>query len=120
MRIAIDYDNTFTLHPAAWTKAIEALRSSGAEIICISSRFPNVSIEGIPVPVYYSCGQLKWEFAHERGLEVDIWIDDIPSCIGERPDRRGFEPGQAQMRRDLVRQIFDANFNAGPYNGRTT
>ena len=117
MRIAIDYDNTFTLAPAAWTEAIKSLCAGGFDVICISSRFPNVPIKGMAVPVYYSCGQLKWEFAYERGIDVDIWIDDIPSCIGERPDRRGFEPGQAQMRRDLIRQVFDANFNAGPHSG---
>lgn len=115
MKVAIDFDNTFTANPNAWKKVIEILEASGATVICISSRFPNVPIWGIPVPIYYSCGQLKWEFAHERGIEVDIWIDDIPSCIGERPDRRGFEPGQAQMRRDIIRQVFDANFNSGPY-----
>lgn len=115
MRIAIDFDNTYTLNPGAWKQCIVILQAAGADVICISSRFPNVPISGIPVPVYYSCGQLKWEFAYEHGIEVDIWIDDIPSCIGERPDRRGFEPGQAQIRRDLVKQIFDSNFNSGPY-----
>lgn len=113
MRISFDYDGTFTTNPPVWTTIIDMLRANGFEVICITSRFPNVPITDMPVPVYYSCGQSKWEFAQERDLKVDIWIDDIPFCIGGPP--LVGEPGQAQMRRGLVRQVIDANFNCGPY-----
>ena len=115
MKVAMDYDNTFTANPVAWTKVIEVLRAHGTELFCITSRFPNVPINDMPMPVYYTCGQQKWEFAQERGLAVDIWIDDIPSCIGGPPL---IEPGQAKIRRDIVKQIIDANFNVGPHNGK--
>lgn len=109
----MDYDGTFTANPQAWTRIIEILQAAGADVICITSRFPNVPITDMPVPVYYSCGQPKWEFAQERDLKVDIWIDDIPFCIGGPPAVG--EPGQAPMRRALMRQVIDANFNCGPY-----
>lgn len=115
MKVAIDYDNTITTNPEAWLKVIDVLKEFGADVICISSRFPNVPIPKLPVATYYACGQPKWEFAFENGLEVDIWIDDIPSCIGDHPERRGLEPGQAKIRRGLVKQIFDQNFHPGPY-----
>ena len=113
MIVAIDFDGTFSLNPPAWTEVINTLKMSGAEVICITSRFPNVPISGIPISVYYSCGQPKWEFANERGIAVDVWIDDMPSCIGGPP----IEPGQAKIRRDLMRQVIDANFKVGPYDG---
>ena len=112
MRIAIDHDGTFTTNPSMWTAIINLLKANGFDVICITSRFPNVPIHGMPVPVYYTCGQQKWEFAHDKGIEVDIWIDDIPSCIGGPP---GFEPGQAPIRREIVRKFIDASFNTGPY-----
>ncbi len=115
MRVAIDHDNTISLNREAWFKVIEVLKSFGADVVCISSRFPNVPLPPLPVPTYYTCGQPKWEFAHERGIEIDIWIDDIPSCIGDHPDRRGMEPGQATIRRQMVKQVIDANFNVGPH-----
>lgn len=107
MNICVDFDGTFNELPEAWTKAIELFREAGATVFCITSRFPNVPIVGFPGDVYYSCGQPKWEFAFERGLQVDVWVDDIPSCIGEHPEKRGREPGQAMQRREIVRQVFD-------------
>ena len=113
MRVAIDHDGTFTTNPQVWTAIINMLCENGFDVICITSRFPNVPIVGMPVPVYYSCGQAKWEFATERGLEVNIWIDDIPFTIGGPPVNG--EPPQAKIRRDLIRQVIDANFNSGPH-----
>src|SRR5277367_5812597 len=106
MLIALDNDGTFTAMPEVWTKFVEHARSTGAEVICISSRFPQVPISGFPGKVYYTCGQQKWEWADEHGIKVDIWIDDMPCCIGGPP---GLEPGQAKQRRELIRQIFVQN-----------
>lgn len=92
--------------PEQWTRAIEIFESAGAAVFCITSRFPNVPIVGFPRQVYYTCGQPKWEWAHENGISVDIWIDDMPSCIGDHPERRGQEPGQAAQRRALIKQMF--------------
>ena len=110
--VALDYDGTYTSDPQIWGQIVGLLKRAGFEVICISSRFPNVPIQDMPVPRYYTCGQQKWEFAQERGLKVDIWIDDIPSCIGGPVVG---EPGQAPLRRQLVKQIIDANFNVGPH-----
>lgn len=104
--IALDHDGTYTTDPAAWTKCIEIWRAAGFEVICITSRFPNVPLPPLPIPVHYTCGQPKWEWAHEHGMQVDIWIDDWPSCIGEHPERRGQEPPQAAQRRDIIKQIW--------------
>jgi len=106
VNIAIDHDGTFSLLPEVWTKAIALFREAGANVFCITSRFPNVPITGMPVPVFYTCGQPKWEWAYENGVQVDIWIDDMPSCIGDHPELRGREPGQAAQRRAIIKQLF--------------
>ena len=105
VNISLDFDGTFTAMPNEWTKAIEIFRAAGANVFCITSRFPNVPITGFPGDVHYTCGQAKWEWAHEHGLKVDIWIDDIPYCIGGPPIVG--EPGQAAQRRAIVKQVFD-------------
>jgi hypothetical protein len=106
-RIALDHDGTFTALPEIWIKFIEMVRAAGGEVFCITSRFPNVPINGFPGEVHYTCGQPKWEWAHEHGIHVDIWVDDWPSCIGEHPERRGTEPPQAAQRKYITRQLFD-------------
>ena len=36
MGIAIDYDDTFTTCPETWTKVIELLRASNANVFCVT------------------------------------------------------------------------------------
>lgn len=99
--IAIDYDDTFTSAPLVWTTIIEFLRKQGADVFCITLRFPNCPITDFPGVVHYACGQKKWEWAVEHGIDVHIWVDDWPAVIGEHPDRRGLEPPQFKIRRQL-------------------
>src|SRR5690348_6048568 len=97
--ICIDFDDTFTTNPAVWTQIIELMRAAGANVFCISARFPNCPISGFPGEVYYASGKHKWEFAEENGIKVDIWIDDWPAVIGDRSDRKGELPVQFYMRK---------------------
>jgi hypothetical protein len=88
--VCIDYDGTFTTNPAVWTTIIELMRANGADVFCITMRFPNMPISGFPGVVHYAAGQPKQEFARERGLKVDIWVDDTPAGIlpsAEMPDQ---------------------------------
>jgi hypothetical protein len=62
---------------------IDAFKASGHDVICITSRPRSVlAIPEIPVRVYYADCQPKLEFANENGLAVDVWVDDMPWCIG--------------------------------------
>lgn len=106
MNIALDHDGTYTACPELWKAFIDGVRASGGEVFCITSRFPNVPIHGFPGKVFYTCGQMKAEWAHENGIKVDIWIDDMPSCIGSPPGML-IEPAQAAQRRQLVKHLFD-------------
>jgi len=103
--VAIDYDETFTTCRKTWTAVIELLRQSGANVICISARFPNCPIPDFPGQVYYACGQLKGEYAEDNGIKVDVWIDDWPSCIGEVAHRRGVQSPQSVQRRQLFNRM---------------
>lgn len=98
MNVCIDFDDTITKDPEAWLAIIDFLQKRGHTIFCITLRYPNVPLPKLPIEVYYACGQPKWEFAFEKGLHVDIWIDDWPMVIGEHPERKGLKPPQMMMR----------------------
>lgn len=109
--ICIDHDGTFSTNPEAWTRAMAVLQEAGFEVICISSRFPNVPLPPLPFPVYYACGEHKWEFAFRKGINVDIWIDDCPFQIGEHPERRDNEWPQRRQRIALSNELIDRLVN---------
>lgn len=99
--ICMDYDDTFTTNKVVWTSVIEFLRSQGANVFCITLRYPDCPISDFPGEVHYVSGQPKWEFAEENGIDVHIWIDDWPAVIGEHPMRKGLEPPQFKIRRHM-------------------
>ena len=91
MGIAIDYDDTFSTCPETWTKVIEILRASNANVFCVTYRKETSDpITDFPGQVYYTGGRPKWEFMHEKQIDVHIWIDDWPALIGEDPRRVEF------------------------------
>src|SRR4051812_3011283 len=104
--ICIDHDDTFTTDRESWTKIIEILRAAGHDVFCITLRFPDFPIQGFPGKVYYACGQHKWEFAEQNGIQVDIWVDDWPAVIGDRSDRKGQLPVQYKQRQDILKSVW--------------
>ena len=85
--IAIDYDDTFTTCKETWTKVIEVLRASRANVFCVTTRGRDTPVTDFPGEVYYCNGKPKWQYLHELQVDVHIWIDDQPALIGEHPYR---------------------------------
>lgn len=81
MRIALDYDNTYTRDPELWNKFIADSFALGHEICCVTMR---ASFDFIPWPpefcilVIKTAGKAKVPFCEALGVKVDIWIDDQP------------------------------------------
>lgn len=80
MRVAIDYDGTFTRAPAAFRVFIQALKASGHHVICVTMR-PNADGIDIPCDVICTDAARKGHFMEKRGEHVDIWIDDHPEFL---------------------------------------
>lgn len=93
--VAVDYDDTFTSCPKTWTRVINVLREAGANVFCVTFRKPEHQITDFPGHVYYTAGRPKWEFMHEQGVHVHVWIDDWPALIGESPMRKAWIAAQA-------------------------
>ncbi len=85
MRIAIDYDRTYTRDPDFWDVVIAAGEARGHEFVCITNRpcAPGVTkSERVPAIRILPAGdQFKDDAARAAGLRVDIWIDDMPGSI---------------------------------------
>ena len=75
MKIALDYDGTYTEDPSLWNVFIQHALSCGHEIVCVTMRFPDEAIQ-MPCPVVYTSRKAKAEF-----YQADVWIDDNPRWL---------------------------------------
>lgn len=89
MRIALDFDNTYTAMPAMWNRMIEDVRAAGHHVDIVTMRH-NSEAEAIPFSVAQRVDAViytgrKGKAAHMQsiGKQVDIWIDDMPQFILE-------------------------------------
>jgi len=88
MKIALDYDKTYTADPGFWQKFIQMCKDSGNTVFIVTarsaSRDKNDELRMLEclLPVYYCDGVAKrWWCMHFGPGEVDIWIDDKPDNI---------------------------------------
>lgn len=98
MKIALDYDGTFTLDPNLWCFFLGMCKARGHDVRIITMRKPEMPIawpddlnEGYKVPVIYTSNMQKREYCESVGFHVDIWIDDTPEFIVSRDVHRFLE-----------------------------
>lgn len=89
MRIALDYDNTYTKDPPFWDMFIVDAIGSGHEIRIVTARCPrkdNIDHVINGTDVIYCDGiakrfYCKWLADDKKGWLPDIWIDDKPEGV---------------------------------------
>lgn len=82
MKIAIDFDNTYTLDPEFWDRFIANAKASGHKVWCVTARRnTEENRETVVVPgvltVFSELGS-KIDCMERRGIKIDVWIDDDP------------------------------------------
>lgn len=87
MKIALDYDGTYTVHPKLWNNFINDAIEKGHDIRVVTHRhevLDNID-DIVGIPVIYTDGVAKEWFCKRRGdfWSPDIWIDDRPKTIFE-------------------------------------
>jgi hypothetical protein len=95
MIISLDFDDTFTSDPQAWSNVVDALVASGHEVVCISGRSDDDANraelrQALPDSVerIYLCGSVsKKHYSEKNAIQVDVWIDDSPSRIVQAKQR---------------------------------
>lgn len=81
MKIAIDYDGTYTRDPQFWDAVILLAQERGHAVICDTKREPHLGAPGLSIPVIFSSRKAKNAAVASAGHKVDVWIDDEPICI---------------------------------------
>ena len=83
MKIAIDYDMTYTADSQFWDAVIQLGRTRGHEFICVTGREepPGPHERQIPIPVICAPSEYKFRAALAAGHVIDVWIDDCPGTI---------------------------------------
>jgi hypothetical protein len=87
MRIALDYDKTYTADPEMWDCFITLAKSHGHSVEVVTMRRREWS-EAIPEQlserasrVEYTDRKAKKPHMEALGRPVDVWIDDMPQFI---------------------------------------
>lgn len=93
MNISIDYDNTYTDDPVLWNSFIQQAVRRGHSVYCVTARSPLESKEvydsiglvlGGPSKCFFTSNAPKREFMDSKGINIHVWIDDMPDAIGSR------------------------------------
>jgi hypothetical protein len=90
VKIALDYDETYTADPGLWDLFVKEAQRRGHLVQFVSFRFDfsyNRDIEAaasaLSVPVIYTNARQK-----QHIVQADVWIDDSPeSVVSERSMR---------------------------------
>ncbi len=88
MKIALDYDGTFTEDSGLWCRFIDeatvnhqvylvTYRGMDTPINHIHGKF----LSDLGVSIYYTDGVAKRKYMEGRGIKIDVWIDDCPDLI---------------------------------------
>lgn len=77
MKIALDYDDTYTADPELWDAFINLAIERGHDVTVVTKRFPEREIEGITIPIIYTSKTKKID----KMPAGTIWIDDQPLGI---------------------------------------
>ena len=89
MKIAIDYDGTYSAAPELWEYFINLAESQGHDVRIVTHREEtkdNISDKIHPqIKIIYTDGVAKQWFCERRGdfWVPDVWIDDKPRGIFE-------------------------------------
>lgn len=81
MLIAIDYDGTYSEDEQFWYDFVKKAIMRGHEVVCITMRKPDETLDDMPCEVIYTSRSAKRNYAESLGYYVDIWIDYSPQWI---------------------------------------
>lgn len=88
MNIGLDYDDTYTRDPIAWDSFIQLMKQRGHYVYIVTWRDADEAREvfeemlGSDIDgIYATDRKAKAKFMFDRGICIDVWIDDNPFAI---------------------------------------
>lgn len=89
--IAIDFDDTFTADEHLWAAFIHSALKKSHTVYCVTSRRDSdnslkeiknrFSVHRIEIQVVFCNLKSKLQTMEDRGIKVNIWIDDAPHAL---------------------------------------
>lgn len=91
MNISLDYDDTFTRDPIGWLEFIKLMQSRGHKVMCVTMRHEYqgyVVKEDLAkhVEIFFTGHKAKEKFMYDRGIRIDVWVDDMPWAVNYDAD----------------------------------
>jgi hypothetical protein len=89
MNISLDYDHTYTVDPTFWFHFINSCHIRGHTVYMVTARHGH-EMEDIYKTVgkilgegniFFTSFTPKRKFMRDKGIEIDVWIDDTPEMI---------------------------------------
>lgn len=82
MKIALDYDNTYTKNPIFWDKFIDLCHSFTVDVRIVTLRPETNPIpHPLSIPIIHTNYKQKRDHCNQIGWMPDIFIDDLPEFI---------------------------------------
>jgi hypothetical protein len=81
MRIALDYDGTYTRDHGFWRSFVTSTIAAGHDVRVVTQRYPEEEVPDVGVLVIYTCRTPKMRHLADTGWFPDIWIDDHPERL---------------------------------------
>jgi UDP-N-acetylmuramate-alanine ligase len=91
LTFALDYDGTFTAAPDIFSKFVLDCQSKGHTVICVTARRDSEETResmnaifkhfGFKIRIEFCNLKSKFDTMQERGIKIDIWIDDSPHAL---------------------------------------
>lgn len=87
--IALDYDSTYTVDPSMWDEFIALAQRMGHNVYVVTMRYDTAhesrpvreALESQVEGIFFTGRKGKRSFMYERGININIWIDDQPDFI---------------------------------------
>lgn len=86
MKIALDFDDTYTRDTIFWDGVIDSALARGHDIRIVTFRKsamqdPALNYLALKIPIIYTEFNQKRPYCESVGFLVDVWIDDSPEFI---------------------------------------
>lgn len=85
--IAFDFDQTISDHPTLFLNIMETFEKAGFHVVVVTYRMPHAYPEDLDFlvekgyAVYFTGHKAKHKFMSDKGIIVDLWVDDEPETI---------------------------------------
>lgn len=100
-RIALDFDETYTVNPAMWDSIVALMLASNCDVRFVTYRYENApgngdineAAERLGIKIIFCNYFQKAQVCAIHGWSPDIWIDDMPILIPMKQQLQGMIQG---------------------------